>query len=308
MADMLSKFLLSSSFVATSIHGDCTQREREMAVQTFHQGCTPILVATTVAARGLDILNVTHVINYGLSSDIDDHVYRIGHTGRAGNTEILTAFFNQRVTTTSLVVDTVALVDDQPVMVDMAAATLEVEVPTTGGKYCAKSSTGTVPSALPTWPTRGACASPPSPPPNSWRACNEIHTQARGARHAHKRARPDPRGRAQDVDQPRPDSLHPDCDREFAIAQLALKHRQNKTLCQRVVVFVGPPLEDISPDAERVLVRLAKKLKKKNVALNVIAFGDGIEEAGEGGHSILHTFVETASSSDNSYIPCLFFF
>ncbi len=128
MADMLSKFLLSSSFVATSIHGDCTQREHEMAVQTFRQGRTPILVATTVAARGLDILNVTHVINYGLSSDIDDHVYRIGHTGRAGNTEISTAFFNQRVTTTSLVVDTVALVDDQPVMVDMAAATLEVEV------------------------------------------------------------------------------------------------------------------------------------------------------------------------------------
>ena len=100
----------------------------------------------------------------------------------------------------------------------------------------------------------------------------------------------------------------------IAIAQLALKHRQNKTLRQRVVVFVGSPLEDVSPDAERALVRLAKKLKKNNVALDVIAFGDGIEEAGEGGRSILQTFVETASSSDNSYVPsslpppCLFFF
>jgi 26S proteasome regulatory subunit N10 len=88
----------------------------------------------------------------------------------------------------------------------------------------------------------------------------------------------------------------------IAIAQLALKHRQNKTLRQRVVVFVGSPLEDVSPDAERALVRLAKKLKKNNVALDVVAFGDGIEEAGEGGRSILRTFVETASSSDNSYV------
>ncbi|KAI9461044.1 hypothetical protein F5148DRAFT_1300190 [Russula earlei] len=87
----------------------------------------------------------------------------------------------------------------------------------------------------------------------------------------------------------------------IAIAQLALKHRQNKNLRQRVVVFVGSPLEDASPDAERALVRLAKKLKKNNVALDVVAFGDGIEEAGEDGHSILRAFVETASSSDNSH-------
>ena len=94
----------------------------------------------------------------------------------------------------------------------------------------------------------------------------------------------------------------------IAIAQLALKHRQNKTLRQRIVVFVGSPLEDVSPDAERALVRLAKKLKKNNVALDVVAFGDGIEEAGEGGRSILRTFVETASSSDNSYdVSCYAF-
>jgi len=95
MADMLSEFLLGSSFVATSIHGDRTQREREMALQTFRQGRTPVLVATAVAARGLDIPNVTHVINYDLPSDIDDYVHRIGRTGRAGNTGISTAFFNR---------------------------------------------------------------------------------------------------------------------------------------------------------------------------------------------------------------------
>ncbi|KAI0832005.1 ATP-dependent RNA helicase ded-1 [Trametes gibbosa] len=95
MADMLSDFLLGNSLPATSIHGDRTQREREMALQTFKTGRTPILVATAVAARGLDIPNVTHVINYDLPSDIDDYVHRIGRTGRAGNVGIATAFFNR---------------------------------------------------------------------------------------------------------------------------------------------------------------------------------------------------------------------
>lgn len=95
MADMLSDFLMGHNLPATSIHGDRTQRERETALQTFRTGRTPILVATAVAARGLDIPNVTHVINYDLPSDIDDYVHRIGRTGRAGNTGVSTAFFNR---------------------------------------------------------------------------------------------------------------------------------------------------------------------------------------------------------------------
>ncbi|KIL65619.1 hypothetical protein M378DRAFT_178319 [Amanita muscaria Koide BX008] len=95
MADMLSDFLMTNRLPATSIHGDRTQRERESALQTFRTGRTPILVATAVAARGLDIPNVTHVVNYDLPSDIDDYVHRIGRTGRAGNTGISTAFFNR---------------------------------------------------------------------------------------------------------------------------------------------------------------------------------------------------------------------
>jgi ATP-dependent RNA helicase DDX3X len=95
MADMLSDFLMSNRYPATSIHGDRTQREREHALATFRSGRTPILVATAVAARGLDIPNVTHVVNYDLPSDIDDYVHRIGRTGRAGNTGISTAFFNR---------------------------------------------------------------------------------------------------------------------------------------------------------------------------------------------------------------------
>ena len=95
MADSLSDFLINQNFPATSIHGDRTQRERERALEMFRIGRCTILVATAVAARGLDIPNVTHVINYDLPTDIDDYVHRIGRTGRAGNTGKSTAFFNR---------------------------------------------------------------------------------------------------------------------------------------------------------------------------------------------------------------------
>ncbi|KAK6429910.1 DEAD-box ATP-dependent RNA helicase [Oleoguttula sp. CCFEE 5521] len=95
MADSLSDFLINQSFPATSIHGDRTQRERERALEMFRTGRAPILVATAVAARGLDIPNVKHVVNYDLPTDIDDYVHRIGRTGRAGNTGVSTAFFNR---------------------------------------------------------------------------------------------------------------------------------------------------------------------------------------------------------------------
>ncbi|KAG0226861.1 DEAD-box ATP-dependent RNA helicase, partial [Mortierella sp. GBA43] len=94
-ADSLSDFLLSQNFPATSIHGDRTQYERERALDMFRSGRCPIMVATAVAARGLDIPNVTHVVSYDLPTDIDDYVHRIGRTGRAGNTGQATAFLNR---------------------------------------------------------------------------------------------------------------------------------------------------------------------------------------------------------------------
>lgn len=94
-ADYLCDFLINQNFPATSIHGDRTQRERERALEMFRNRSTPIMVATAVAARGLDIPNVTHVVNYDLPTDIDDYVHRIGRTGRAGNTGVATAFFNR---------------------------------------------------------------------------------------------------------------------------------------------------------------------------------------------------------------------
>jgi ATP-dependent RNA helicase DDX3X len=95
MADALSDFLISNHFPATSIHGDRSQRERENALEAFRAGRAPIMVATAVAARGLDIPNVTHVISYDLPTDVDDYVHRIGRTGRAGNVGVATAFFNR---------------------------------------------------------------------------------------------------------------------------------------------------------------------------------------------------------------------
>ncbi|CCD24975.1 DEAD-box ATP-dependent RNA helicase DED1 NDAI_0E01590 [Naumovozyma dairenensis CBS 421] len=95
MADQLTDFLIMQNFRATAIHGDRTQAERERALAAFKSGAATLLVATAVAARGLDIPNVTHVINYDLPGDIDDYVHRIGRTGRAGNTGIATAFFNR---------------------------------------------------------------------------------------------------------------------------------------------------------------------------------------------------------------------
>ncbi|ODV79275.1 DEAD-domain-containing protein [Suhomyces tanzawaensis NRRL Y-17324] len=95
MADNLADFLYDQGFPATAIHGDRSQYEREKALAAFKSGTAPILVATAVAARGLDIPNVSHVVNYDLPSDIDDYVHRIGRTGRAGNVGIATAFFNR---------------------------------------------------------------------------------------------------------------------------------------------------------------------------------------------------------------------
>ncbi|KAL1320011.1 hypothetical protein HN51_064771 [Arachis hypogaea] len=93
-ADALEHWLCMNGFPATTIHGDRTQQEREMALRSFKSGNTPILVATDVAARGLDIPHVAHVVNFDLPNDIDDYVHRIGRTGRAGKKGLATAFFN----------------------------------------------------------------------------------------------------------------------------------------------------------------------------------------------------------------------
>ncbi|UJR23740.1 hypothetical protein I4U23_026717 [Adineta vaga] len=95
-ADMLEEFLSNHQYSVNSIHGDRSQAQREDALKSFKTGRTPILVATSVAARGLDIPNVKHVINFDLPTDIDEYVHRIGRTGRAGMLGQATSFFNEK--------------------------------------------------------------------------------------------------------------------------------------------------------------------------------------------------------------------
>lgn len=95
--DFIAAFLSENNFPTTSIHGDRLQREREEALREFKRGKMLILVATAVAARGLDIKNVSHVINFDMPKSIDEYVHRIGRTGRVGNRGRATSFFDSSV-------------------------------------------------------------------------------------------------------------------------------------------------------------------------------------------------------------------
>ena len=81
----MSDSLAQRGFKADSIHGNHPQGRRERALRNFRDGKTVVLVATDVAARGLDIPNVTHVINYDLPENYEDYIHRIGRTGRGNN-------------------------------------------------------------------------------------------------------------------------------------------------------------------------------------------------------------------------------
>jgi superfamily II DNA/RNA helicase len=90
--ERLSKTLIMKGFKAESIHGDKTQGRRQRALDLFKKDHVQILVATDVAARGLDINGVSHVINYDLPATHEDYVHRIGRTGRAGKKGIALTF------------------------------------------------------------------------------------------------------------------------------------------------------------------------------------------------------------------------
>jgi superfamily II DNA/RNA helicase len=82
-ADRLSEYLIQERFTVACIHGDKEQRQRQKALDAFKDNRIQILVATDVAARGLDIPNVSHVINFDMPQTYEDYVHRIGRTGRA---------------------------------------------------------------------------------------------------------------------------------------------------------------------------------------------------------------------------------
>lgn len=93
-ADFVAAFLCNNNIRATSIHGDRLQSQRETALREFKTNVRNVLVATNVAARGLDIAGVDYVVNYDLPADVEEYVHRIGRTGRVGNTGKSISFYD----------------------------------------------------------------------------------------------------------------------------------------------------------------------------------------------------------------------
>lgn len=88
--------LIQDGYNADSLHGELSQIQRDLVMQKFRQRHLQLLVATDVAARGLDVNDLTHVINYGLPDDTESYTHRSGRTGRAGKTGISIAIINLR--------------------------------------------------------------------------------------------------------------------------------------------------------------------------------------------------------------------
>merc|ERR1712054_232986 len=93
--DDLTRELRTDGFPALCIHGDKKQEEREWVLKEFKEGKSPILVATDVASRGLDVKDIKYVINYDFPNNIEDYIHRVGRTGRAGATGSSYTFFTQ---------------------------------------------------------------------------------------------------------------------------------------------------------------------------------------------------------------------
>jgi superfamily II DNA/RNA helicase len=97
-ADQVTAALADRGFAAAAVHGDLGQSQRERALRAFRNGKVDVLVATDVAARGIDIDDVTHVVNYECPEDEKTYVHRIGRTGRAGRAGVAVTFVDWQET------------------------------------------------------------------------------------------------------------------------------------------------------------------------------------------------------------------
>jgi superfamily II DNA/RNA helicase len=95
-ADALAEALHAKGHAAAALHGDMNQRARSRTLQRLHRGAVRVLVATDVAARGIDVNGISHVINFDLPKQAEDYVHRIGRTGRAGANGIAISFASYR--------------------------------------------------------------------------------------------------------------------------------------------------------------------------------------------------------------------
>lgn len=95
-ASMLNEALQEAGFASDELHGDLSQSKREQVMRAFREAKLELLVATDVAARGIDVEGVTHVFNYDIPQDADSYIHRIGRTGRAGEKGIAVTFASPR--------------------------------------------------------------------------------------------------------------------------------------------------------------------------------------------------------------------
>ena len=95
--DDIQEYLLLKGVGAVSVHGDKPQEERSEAMRAFKNCTKDVLVATDVAAKGMDFPDIQHVINFDMPKDIETYVHRIGRTGRCGKTGVATTFINNKV-------------------------------------------------------------------------------------------------------------------------------------------------------------------------------------------------------------------
>jgi len=100
--DDIHEYLLVKGVEAVSIHGGKDQAERNEAIKLYKEGKKDVLVATDIAAKGLDFPDIQHVINFDMPSEIENYVHRIGRTGRCGKTGVATTFINKDVEESAL--------------------------------------------------------------------------------------------------------------------------------------------------------------------------------------------------------------
>lgn len=100
--DDIHEYLILKGVEAVAIHGSKDQQERNQAIQLFKSGIKDVLVATDIAAKGLDFPDIKHVINFDMPAEIENYVHRIGRTGRCGKTGVATTFINKSVPDTAI--------------------------------------------------------------------------------------------------------------------------------------------------------------------------------------------------------------
>jgi ATP-dependent RNA helicase RhlE len=136
-ADRVARGLVKMNITAQAIHGDKSQNSRQNALNNFKNGATRVLVATDIAARGIDVEDLSHVINFNLPNIPETYVHRIGRTGRAGNSGVAISFCEAEEI--PYLKDIEKLIKKKvPVVEDHPYPMMEAEAPSSAGRQASK--------------------------------------------------------------------------------------------------------------------------------------------------------------------------